>query len=182
MRSDQLRLRTLILLRWMAIAGQVAAIAAADIYYQMLLPIGLCYLAVGASVITNLVASYVYPGTKRLSETEALLTLMFDLTQLSLLVFLTGGLSNPFALLILAPVTISATALRLRTTVFLGGLAIALISFAALMNVPLRFADGRPLEIPQIFKFGFWLSIVVGILFLSLYARQIGRASCRERV
>ena len=173
MRSDQLRLRTLILLRWMAIAGQVAAIAAADIYYQMLLPIGLCYLAVGASVITNLVASYVYPGTKRLSETEALLTLMFDLTQLSLLVFLTGGLSNPFALLILAPVTISATALRLRTTVFLGGLAIALISFAALMNVPLRFADGRPLEIPQIFKFGFWLSIVVGILFLSLYARRI---------
>ena len=173
MRSDQLRLRTLILLRWMAIAGQVAAIAVADMYYQMQLPIGLCYLVVGASVIANLGASYIYPGTKRLSETEALLTLMFDLSQLALLVFLTGGLANPFALLILAPVTISATALRLRTTVFLGGLAIALISFAALTNVPLRFADGSPLEIPQIFKFGFWLSIVVGILFLSLYARRI---------
>ena len=173
MRSDQLRLRTLILLRWMAIAGQVAAIAAADLYYQMRLPIGLCYLVVGASVIANLIFSYVYPGTKRLSETEALLTLMFDLSQLALLVFLTGGLANPFALLILAPVTISATALRLRTTVFLGGFAITLVSFAALFNVPLRFGNGSALEIPQIFKFGFWLSIVVGILFLSLYARRI---------
>ena len=172
-RSDRVRLRTLILLRWMAIAGQIAAIMVADRYYQIQLPIGLCYLVVGASVIANLVASYVYPPTKRLSETEALLTLMFDLSQLSLLVFLTGGLANPFALLILAPVTISATALELRTTVILGSFAIALITFAALTNVPLRLPDGAPLEIPQIFKFGFWLSIVVGIVFLSLYARRI---------
>ena len=172
-RSDQLRMRTLILLRWMAIAGQIAAIVVADKFYKIQLPIGLCYLVVGASIIANLVSSYIYPATKRLSEAEALLTLMFDLSQLSLLVFLTGGLANPFALLILAPVTISATALRLRTTVFLGGLAIALISFAALTNVPLRLPNGMPLEIPQIFKFGFWLSIVVGIVFLSLYARRI---------
>ncbi|MBC7677190.1 MAG: ActS/PrrB/RegB family redox-sensitive histidine kinase [Rhodoferax sp.] len=173
LRSDQLRMRTLILLRWMAIAGQIAAIVVADIFYKIQLPIGLCYLVVGASIIANLVSSYIFPATKRLSEAEALLTLMFDLSQLSLLVFLTGGLANPFALLILAPVTISATALRLRTTVFLGGLAIALISFAAITNVPLRLPNGAPLEIPQLFKFGFWLSIVVGIVFLSLYARRI---------
>ena len=122
-RSDWVRLRTLILLRWMAIAGQIAAITVADRYYQIQLPIGLCYMVVGASVIANLVSSYVYPPTKRLSEAEALLTLMFDITQLSFLIFLTGGLANPFALLILAPVTISATALNLRTTVILGGLA-----------------------------------------------------------
>lgn len=173
MRSDWVRLRTLILLRWMAIAGQVVAITVTDQYYQIQLPIGICYLVVAASVIANLVSTFVYPPTKRLSETEALLTLMFDLSQLSLLVFLTGGLSNPFALLILAPVTISATALELRTTVILGGFAIALITFVAITNVPLRLPDGTPLEIPQIFEFGFWLSIVVGILFLSLYARRV---------
>ena len=172
-RSDWVRLRTLILLRWMAIAGQIAAITVADRYYKIQLPIGLCYMVVGASIIANLVSSYVYPRTKRLSETEALLTLMFDLSQLSLLVFLTGGLANPFALLILAPVTISASALELRTTVILGSLAIGLITLAALINVPLKLPDGSPLEIPQIFKFGFWLSIVVGIIFLSLYARRV---------
>lgn len=173
LRSDWVRLRTLILLRWMAIAGQVVAITVADQFYNIQMPVGLCYLVVGASVIANLVSSYVYPASKRLSETEAMLTLMFDLSQLSLLVFLTGGLANPFALLILAPVTISATALELRTTVILGSFAIALITFATLTNVPLRLPDGAALEIPQIFEFGFWLSIVVGIVFLSLYARRV---------
>ena len=173
LRSDWVRLRTLILLRWMAIAGQVAAITVADQFYHIQMPVGLCYLAVSASIIANLVSSFVYPASKRLSETEAMLTLMFDLSQLSLLVFLTGGLANPFALLILAPVTISATALELRTTVILGSFAIAVITFAALTNVPLRLQDGAPLEIPQIFEFGFWLSIVVGIVFLSLYARRV---------
>lgn len=172
-RSDWVRLRTLLLLRWMAIAGQIAAIAVADGFYQIEMPIGLCLLVVGASVVANLISSYVYPASKRLSETEALLTLMFDLSQLSLLVFLTGGLANPFALLILAPVTISATALELRTTVILGSFAIALMTFVALFNVPLKFPGGAPLEIPQIFEFGFWLSIVVGIVFLSLYARRV---------
>lgn len=171
--SDWVRLRTLIVLRWMAIAGQIAAITVADLYYDIHLPIGLCYLVVGASIIANLVSSYIYPATKRLSENEALLTLMFDLSQLSLLVFLTGGLANPFALLILAPVTISATALELRTTVILGSFAIALMTFAAFVNVPLQLPDGTPLQIPDIFKFGFWLSIVVGIIFLSLYARRV---------
>ncbi len=172
-RSDWVRLRTLILLRWMAIAGQITAITVADRYYQILLPIGLCYLVVGASVVANLASSYAYPPTKRLSETEALYMLMFDITQLSLLVFLTGGLANPFVLLVLAPVTISATALELRTTVILGSLAIGFMTITALANVPLRFPDGTPLETPEIFKFGFWLSIVVGIIFLSLYARRV---------
>lgn len=172
-RSDWVRLRTLILLRWMAIAGQFAAIAVAVRYYQIQLPIGLCYLVISASVVANIFSTFVYPPSKRLSEMEALLTLMFDITQLSLLVFLTGGLANPFVLLILAPVTISATALELRTTVILGGLAIVLVTLTALTNVPLRLPDGTPLETPQIFKFGFWLSIVVGIGFLSLYARRV---------
>ena len=108
-RSDWVRLRTLILLRWMAIAGQLAAITVADRYYDMQLPLGLCYLAVGASIIANLVSVFVFPENKRLSEAEAMLTLLFDLSQLSFLLYLTGGLANPFALLILAPVTISAS-------------------------------------------------------------------------
>ena len=118
-RSDWVRLRTLILLRWMAITGQLAAITVADRAYGMQLPLGLCYLAVGASIIANLISAFVYPENKRLSELEAMLTLLFDLSQLSFLLYLTGGLTNPFALLILAPVTISASALELRTTLLL---------------------------------------------------------------
>lgn len=172
-RSDWVRLRTLILLRWMAITGQIAAILVADHVYGIEMPVGLCYMAVGASVIANLISIFVYPENKRLSELEAMLTLLFDLSQLSFLLYLTGGLTNPFALLILAPVTISASALELRTTILLGALAILFTSLIAFVNVPLRFEDGRVLSVPLVFEFGFWLAIVIGIVFLGLYSRRI---------
>jgi two-component system sensor histidine kinase RegB len=172
-RSDWVRLRTLILLRWMAIGGQLAAITVADWVYGVSLPLGLCYMAVGASVIANLISIFVYPQNKRLSELEAMLTLLFDLSQLAFLLYLTGGLTNPFALLILAPVTISASALELRTTLLLGALAILFTTAIALINVPLRFDSGLVLEIPSFFEFGFWLAIVIGIIFLGLYSRRV---------
>ncbi len=172
-RSDWVRLRTLILLRWMAIAGQLAAIIVADRLYGIQLPLGLCYMAVGASIIANLISIFVYPENKRLSEFEAMLTLLFDLSQLSFLLYLTGGLTNPFALLILAPVTISASALELRTTILLGALAILFTSVIAFVNVPLFFADGQKLTVPLVFEFGYWLAIVIGIVFLGLYSRRI---------
>lgn len=172
-RSDRVRLRTLILLRWMAIGGQLAAITAADQIYGINLPLGLCYMALGASVIANLVSGFVYPENKRLSEAEAMLTLLFDLSQLSFLLYLTGGLTNPFALLILAPVTISASALELRTTLVLGALAILFTTLITLVSVPLRMADGSALRVPVVFEFGFWLAIVIGIVFLGMYSRRI---------
>jgi two-component system sensor histidine kinase RegB len=172
-RSDWVRLRTLILLRWLAIGGQLTAIAVADRFYDMQLPLGLCYLAVGAAIIANLVATFIFPENKRLSELEAMGTLLFDVSQLAFLLFLTGGLNNPFALLILVPVTISASALELRTTILLGVLAIALVTLIAVINIPLRFADGSVLTVPAMFEFGFWLSIVIGILFLALYSRRV---------
>jgi len=171
--SDWVRLRTLILLRWMAIAGQLAAILVADRIYGLQLPLGLCYMAVGASVLANLFSITLFPENKRLNEVESFFTLLFDLAQLAFLIFLTGGLTNPFALLVLAPVTISASALRLRSTVLLGTTAIVLISVVVFWHAPLRFADGRELLIPRLFEFGFWLSIVIGILFIGLYSRRV---------
>jgi two-component system sensor histidine kinase RegB len=167
------RQRTLILLRWMAIAGQIAAILVASQVYGLQLPLGLCALAVGLSVLANLALIMLFPENRRLTEPEAFLTLLFDLGQLAFLIFLTGGLTNPFAILVLAPVTISASVLRLGSTVVLGALAILAVSAATVWYMPLRFADGSALVIPGIFAFGFWLSIVIGILFLGLYSRRV---------
>ncbi len=172
-RSDWLRLQTLVLLRWMAIGGQLVAIAVATHFYAISLPMGLCFLAIGAAAIANLVLFSIYPANKRLSESEALLTLLFDLTQLSFLLFLTGGLSNPFALLILAPVTVSASVLSLRATVFLGSLAVVFVTLMAAFSVPMRDSTGQPIRVPSLFEFGFWLSLVIGIVFLSLYSRRV---------
>jgi two-component system sensor histidine kinase RegB len=171
--ANWVRLRTLIVLRWMAIAGQITAILFASQLYGLDLPLGMSALAVGLSVVANLLLMTLFPENRRLTEAEAFLTLLFDLAQLALLIFLTGGLTNPFAILVLAPVTISASVLRLRSTVILGALAILIVTVALFWYLPLRFADGRELVIPPLFIFGFWLSIVIGILFLGLYSRRV---------
>lgn len=172
-RTDWLRLRTLTFVRWMAIAGQLAALVIAQGYYHISLPLGLCCLVIGVSVIVNLCASFIFAQNKRLSEREAMFMLLFDLAQLVCLLFLTGGLTNPFALLLLAPVVISASALSFRSTVFLGLLAVAAVSALGLYSFPLRFMDGSTLVIPDVFAFGFWASITIGILFIGLYAHRI---------
>ncbi len=172
-RSEWLRLRTLILLRWMAIAGQLTAITVAYRFYGVQLDLGACLLVVGAGIIANLIALFVFPENRRLTEAQAAVTLLFDITQLALLLYLTGGLHNPFALLILAPVTISASVLQLRTTVFLGLMAISAVTILVFAYRPLVLADGTVLQVPPLFEFGFWLSIVIGVVFLGAYAWRV---------
>ena len=172
-RNSWVRVRTLILLRWLAIAGQIIAILAADHLFAVSLPTGLCFMAVGLSVIANLISIFVFPENKRFSEGEAMLALVFDIAQLGLLLFLTGGMTNPFALLILAPVTISATALHWRTTVAVGTIAIAVVSLISGWSLPLRSDGGTLLTLPPLFTFGFWMAINIGIIFLGLYSWRV---------
>jgi two-component system sensor histidine kinase RegB len=171
--ANSIRLRTLIHLRWLAIAGQLVAITIVSRGLGISIPLGLCYLAVGASIIVNLLAVFLFPENKRLTEVQALVLLLFDLAQLCLLICATGGLTNPFTLLILAPVTISASALGLRSTLILGTSAIALVSVVAILSRPMILPDGTPLAVPRLFEIGFWTAIVVGIVFLGIYSRRV---------
>lgn len=172
-RSHWIRLRTLIVLRWVAIAGQIMAIAVGAQVYGLQLELGLCYLAIGTAVAANIIAILVFPENRRLSDTEALLTLLFDMGQLAFLIYLTGGLNNPFALLILTPVTIAATALTLQSVLILGSVTIGMITVISFYFFPLRFSDGTILAMPDVFVFGFWVAIVIGVSFLALYARRV---------
>ncbi|MEL6953012.1 MAG: ActS/PrrB/RegB family redox-sensitive histidine kinase [Pseudomonadota bacterium] len=176
-RSDWVRLRTLLLLRWLAVGGQTLAVVVASLYLGLNVELGLCFLAIGASVISNLIAMTIFPENQRLSDRDAMLTLLFDLAQLAFLLFLTGGLHNPFALLLLAPVTISATALTLRSTLLLGAVAIVLVTLLVWFHVPLRTAQGEVLTQPGIFLAGFWASLLIGLLFVSVYARRVTQES-----
>lgn len=172
-RTNWVRLRTLVVLRWVAILGQLSVITVAQRLYDLDLPLAPCLLVIGASAVANLVAMRVYPETARLSESAAATLLLIDIVQLSALLFLTGGLSNPFALLILAPVTISATALNARTTVTLGSVAILAMTIVANWNFPLVNLSGRVLAMPPEFAFGFWVAIVIGVVFLAVYAQRV---------
>ena len=171
--SDRVRLQTLTLLRWLAISGQILAILVASSILGLQIPVAACLVVVGLSVLVNLIVEYLFPQSQRLSESQALALLVYDMAQLALLLSLTGGLNNPFALLILAPVTISASVLDLRSGVIVGVLGIVFVSLLVPFNLPLRSGDGQILQVPTLFRYGLWLSIVIGILFLGAYSRRV---------
>lgn len=172
-RGNWIRLRTIILLRWVAIVGQLAALVVSQQIYRLDLPMGPCLMVVGVAVIGNLLSLFIFPENKRLSETENLLMVLFDLLQLGLLLYLTGGLHNPFSILIIGPVMVSASALSLRSTVFLGLTAILMVTVLSQFHVPLRTEQGFIMRIPDIFVFGAWASIVIAVVFLSVYSRRV---------
>lgn len=172
-RSDWIRLRTFIVLRWVAIFGQIAAITIAVRYFDLQLNLGLCFLAIGISTTANLVAMFIFPDSKRMTQTQLMMMFLFDILQLGVLLYLTGGLHNPFSLLILVPVAISATVLQLRETIFLGLTTIIVTTLVGLLNIPLRTSDGVILQMPDVFVFGFWVAILIGTVFLGLYERRV---------
>lgn len=172
-RSDWVRLRTLILLRWMAVTGQIAAVALATWAIGINLRLDLCTLAIGSSAAFNVISTAVYPANKRLSERSATWALLFDLYQLAALLAICGGLTNPFAVLVLAPVIISATALTLRATLIVGISAVVLISLLVFFYWPLMLYDGTVLTQPRLFTYGMWSSLVIGIMFTGSYARRV---------
>lgn len=172
-RSEWVRLRTLTSLRWMAIIGQLLAVLVAHFYVGLKLELMLIGMTIGASVLLNLFTSLRLPQTRRLTELQTTLMLIFDLIQLVCLLYLTGGLSNPFSLLILAPVTISATALTLTATVVLGLLSIISITLLTQVHLQLTLITGEVLSIPDLFQLGNWFALTIGILFLAGYARRV---------
>ena len=181
--ARHLRLDTFVRLRWLALTGQSAAVVGAQFGLGLKLPFGWCFLVIAVSSWLNLALRIRFPASYRLSDDAAALLLAFDIVQLAALLFLTGGLQNPFALLFLAPVLISATALPPERTLALGLLAIGLATLLALVHRPLPwFSDGR-IELPFLYVSGVWTAILLGTAFTGVYAwrvadeaRQLSRA------
>lgn len=189
LQGDWVRLHTLILLRWAAITGQIAAITVASGPLGFAIPLGPCFLVVGIAVIANMVAITVFPESKRIGEKQTAIILLFDIAQLALLLGLTGGMNNPFALLILAPATVGATVLGAKSTGALALATIMLVTIVAFFHIPLRTASGEVLAFPAIIASAHWLAVVIGVTFLTIYTgrvaseiRSMGRALLATQV
>lgn len=175
--GGQIKLRTLTTLRWVAIAGQIAAIMAGERFFALSLDLGLCSAVIALSVIANMVFQFTYPESKRLNTREATLMLVFDTVQLGALLGIAGGVNNPFALLIMAPVIVAATALTLKSTLIIGATAVLTVSFVTWIHVPLTTKSGEVLLLPEPFAVGYWLAIVVSIVFVAIYTRRVSLES-----
>ncbi|MGD9196238.1 MAG: sensor histidine kinase, partial [Methyloceanibacter sp.] len=126
--DSRLRLHTIVRLRWLAVIGQSLTVLAVHWVLGMSVPLGWCFAVIALSAWLNVALRIRFPESQRLTSRSAFLMLGFDILQLAALLFLTGGLENPFAFLLVAPVAVSASALPLRTTIALGALAVAAAS------------------------------------------------------
>ncbi|MBM3603996.1 MAG: ActS/PrrB/RegB family redox-sensitive histidine kinase [Alphaproteobacteria bacterium] len=169
-KPEPIRMRTLVLLRWFAIGGQMAAVVVAW-FMGIGFPKAPVLMLIAASITMNLWLFLRPP--KRTSPGRAVLQLSFDLVQISTLMALTGGMANPFALLVLAPVTIAAASLNARQVLALGLATVALISVAAVFGTPLRDPSGQILRMEPILAVGHWVALVIGVVFFAGYAHRV---------
>jgi two-component system sensor histidine kinase RegB len=171
------RLDTLVRLRWLAVIGQSTAVLVVYFGLDLELPIWACLAVIALSAWLNIALRIRFPMTQRLEPDRAAWLLAFDIAELAVLLFFTGGLQNPFAFLFLGPVLISATALPPRMTLMLGGLAIACATVLIFVHDPLPWDTDPPLELPAIYVMGVWLSILLSIAFIGLHAWQVTEES-----
>lgn len=171
------RLRTLTTLRWLAVGGQLAAILIVHFALGFPVPLGLCLAVSAASVWLNIFILLRFSSQRYLSDREAAAYICFDIAQLCALLFLTGGLQNPFAVLILAPVTIAASVLPVRLTVVVGSLAFAGISLLAAIHLPLPWRIGESVDFPPVLNIGVWVSLSFAVAFFAAYAHRVAAES-----
>src|SRR5215475_8704271 len=167
------RLDTILRLRWLAALGQLAAIFIVEQGLEFELPIVPCLIIIGLSALLNLVLQMAFNPMQRLEPVYATALLALNIIELAGLLYLTGGLQNPFSFMFLAPVLISATALPVRMTVALGVLAVACAAVLVFFFQPLPWEGDEPLVLPPIYLLGVWLSIVLAIGVTSLYSFQV---------
>ena len=178
---DRISLRRLVLIRWVAIAGQLVTVLVVHYGLGFSLPLLECLGVVFASVLLNLLIPFVRPAATRLGEVAAACYLAYDLIQLGVLLYLTGGLQNPFSILILAPVTVAATVQSLRPVIALAVLAIAIISLLALWHLPLPWDSAPPPEFPSELVFGLWTALVFATVFIGGYTWSVAVEARRLR-
>jgi two-component system sensor histidine kinase RegB len=171
------RLDTLVRLRWLAIIGQTTAVLAVYYGLDFELPIYACLAAIVLAAWLNVALRLRFHLTQRLEPDRAAWLLAFDIGELAVLLFLTGGLQNPFAFMFLGPVLLSATALPPRYTLTLGAFAVGCATVLVFVHYPLPWDSDDPLQLPPIYLMGVWLCILLAIGFIGAYAWQITEES-----
>jgi two-component system, sensor histidine kinase RegB len=178
-RAGRLRVRTLITLRWLALAGQAVTLTVAAQVLRFPAPYAACAVVVGVGAWLNLLLTLNPISRRTARDWEAAAQLAFDIVQLAALLYLTGGIANPFALLLIAPVTLAGASLPVRYAGGLAGLAIVATILLALTALPLPWIAGDTLTLPLVYRFGLAIAVILGIAFATGYAHQAASEAAR---
>jgi two-component system sensor histidine kinase RegB len=175
--ESRLRLQTAVRLRWFGVIGQLLTVCFVYLALGFPLPFGICLAFIALSAWLNVFLRILYPARTRLNTALATSLLAYDVLQLTALLYLTGGIENPFTFLLVAPVTVSAATLPPRNTIalgFLGAVATVLLVF---YRMPLPWNPGSGFDLPALYNIGLLASVLSGMLFLALYVWRLAKES-----
>ena len=171
--------KTLVILRWIAIIGQFSAITLVYFYLNLDFPILIALAVLFLGFLSNL---YLQFGIRSITLRDfyASVFLVYDLIQLSSLLYLTGGISNPFSILMIIPTIVSSTLLSMGTTIILGVLTIIFLFLLSIFHYPLPGIHDHSITFPKLYLTGYFLAIIVGLVFLSYFGIRFSGESKRR--
>ena len=173
-----IRLHVLVNIHWIVLLGQVITLTIVYFGLDLQLPIEISLGIVILSAAINLFIYFQGRGAQRVREGDAVAFFIYDIVQLFALLYLTGGILNPFSVLLLAPVIVSAVTLSLLSTLWLGGLVVLAYTFLAIWHLPLPLSVNALGE-SWIYIFGIWSSLVLTTLFLAFCISWVAREGKR---
>jgi two-component system sensor histidine kinase RegB len=179
MRESRLRLQTAVRLRWFGVGGQLATVTYVYFVLGFRFDIGICLALIALTAWLNVYLRMRYSMRTRLSTTFATVLLTYDILQLAALLYLTGGIENPFVFLIVAPVTVSAATLPPRNTIMLGLLAACATTLLVFRTRPLPWYTEGGFGCP-LYNIGVLASVLAGMLFLALYVYRLAKEARRD--
>ena len=175
--SNNILLSNLIKIRWIAILGQFSAIILVHFYFNIHINVIACLSIVFFSTLINTYSFYKNKNHNYLSDEEAFYFLLFDTIQLGILLYLTGGIHNPFSLLLIAPLIISASYLPMVYSIILLLLSISVAVTISNFYIPIDWNE--PFNIPKFFSYGLTLSLIISIIFIFIYVYLFANSSRR---
>ncbi|MFV0296518.1 MAG: ActS/PrrB/RegB family redox-sensitive histidine kinase [Hyphomicrobiaceae bacterium] len=177
--DSRLRLQTIVRLRWVAVAGQLVSVTVVALWFKFPMPVGLCLAFITLSAWLNVYLRVRHPSRFRLEPWYATVLLGYDMLQLAALIDLTGGLGNPFIVLLVAPVTISAATLPARNTILLGVATIVIATLLVKFHMPLPWREDHllagPIALPRLYELGILTAVISTLIFLAVYAWRLSK-------
>ncbi len=171
--------KTLIILRWIAILGQLTAINIVYLYLKLDFPVIIAHAIIFIGLLTNLFLQFKIK-TIQIKDLHASLFLVYDLIQLASLLYLTGGISNPFSILMIIPAIVSSTFLSMGTTLILGLLTIIFLFVITIFHYPLPGIHEQSITFPKLYLTGYFIAIIIGLVFLSYFGIRFAGESKRR--
>ena len=172
----QLDKKTLVTLRWMAVIGQFITISIVYFIFEFKFPFYLCLVAIFIGATTNIYLQF-YFKENQLNNFSSTFFLFYDLFQLGALLYLTGGVTNPFTILLVIPAIVSSTLLTLRSTLNLSILTIIILIFLTIYYEPLPHSESLHFHVPDYYLYAIPSAIIIGLIFLTYFGFRFGTES-----